>query len=72
MYLPKPPPQLPDADRARHPSWRRYTRKYRRKQAIVKNVWIVSGILMIGLPMAMPVIALGTTLLAFMILDETP
>lgn len=71
MYVRKPPPRLPDADRERHPSWRRYTRKYRRKQAIVKNVWIVSGLLMIGLPAAMPVIALGTTFLAFMILDET-
>ncbi len=69
--VPKPPAHVSDAEKARHPSWRRYTRRYRRKQSIVKNVWIVSGLLMIGLPAALPVLLLGTTLLSFVILDET-
>lgn len=71
MFVPKPPPRLSEAEKARHPSWRRYTRRYQRKRDIVKNVWIVSGVLMITLPAAVPVLALGTTLVAFMILDET-
>ncbi len=56
-----------------HPHRRRFTRRYRRKQGIVKNIWIASGVMMIiqaspGIIMAM---ALGTTFLSFVILDET-
>lgn len=36
-------------------------------------MWIVSGLLMIGLPLPIvAVLALGTTFIAFTILDETP
>ena len=59
---------------AKHPHRRRFTKRYRRKQAIVKNIWIVSGGIMI-LNGALPTIValfLGTTFLSFMILDETP
>lgn len=71
MFISRPPETLSEAERARHPGWRRYTRRYRRKRSLVKNVWIVSGLMMIGLPAAAPVLALGTTFIAFMILDET-
>ena len=61
----------PDAE---HPHRRRFTKRYRRKQAIVKNIWIVSGGIMIldGALATMFALSLGTTFLSFMILDETP
>lgn len=57
-----------------HPHRRRFTARYRRKQGIVKNIWIASGILMIvqGSVALTLALVLGTTFLAFMILDETP
>ena len=57
----------------RHPHRRRFTVRYRRKQGIVKNIWIASGVLMLllGTPAAMLALALPTTFLSFMILDET-
>jgi hypothetical protein len=66
-------PNISEADKARHPSLRRYTRKYRKKQKIVRDLWLVSGLLMLCVPPTfMLAMALGTTLLAFVILDETP
>jgi hypothetical protein len=63
--------ESPDAE---HPHRRRFTRRYRRKQGIVKNVWICSGALMLlqSTPAAIIVLGLGTTFLSFVILDETP
>jgi hypothetical protein len=57
-----------------HPHRRRFTVRYRRKQGIVKNVWIMSGLVMLvqASPALMLATALGTTFLAFVILDETP
>lgn len=57
-----------------HPHWRRFTTKYRRKRSIVKSVWIASGLVMIlqASPVMMVAMALGTTFLSFVILDETP
>jgi len=57
----------------RHPHKRRFTRGYVRKKEIVKNLWIGSGLLMILLatPALMLAIAMGTTFLSFVILDET-
>lgn len=63
--------QLPDPE---HFSRRRLTRQYKAKKALVRNVWIAAGALMLinpVLPVAL-IIALPTTLLSFMILDETP
>ena len=56
-----------------HPHRRRFTPAYRRKQALVKNVWIVSGLIMLlnGSPAGILSIALATTFLSFLILDET-
>lgn len=56
-----------------HPHRRRFTLGYRRRRGIVKNVWIASGLVMalqgsIAFIFAM---ALGTTFLSFVILDET-
>lgn len=66
-------PPLNDEQQAQHPHLRRYTRKYGQKKRIVRDVWIVSGLLMISLPLSMiAVLALGTTFVAFTILDETP
>jgi hypothetical protein len=64
---------ISEADKAQHPSLRRYTRKYRKKKKIVRDLWLVSGLLMLCVPVTfMLAMALGTTLLAFVILDETP
>lgn len=56
---------------------RRSSVKYKKKQDIVKKIWIVSGTIMIGL-LQFPLLAAGalvlallTTFLGFMILDET-
>ena len=56
-----------------HPHKRRFTAKYRRKKDIVRNVWIVSGTLMVlqASPAIVLAMTLGTTFLSFMILDET-
>ena len=62
---------MPDPN---HHSRRRLTRQYKAKKAIVRNVWIAACSLMLVnpvLPMLL-VIALPTTFLSFMILDETP
>lgn len=72
FIVPTPPEGLSEAELAQHPSWRRSTRKYRRKQRLVRDLWIVSGLVMIGIPLgAMLALGLGTTLIAFVILDET-
>jgi hypothetical protein len=73
MLLLKPPSKCSEEDKARHPSFRRYTRRYLKKKQLVRDVWITSGVIMLCVPIhAMPVLVLGTTFLAFMILDETP
>ncbi|AMO54787.1 hypothetical protein [Endozoicomonas montiporae] len=62
--------ELPDPG---HFSRRRLTRQYKAKKALVRNVWIAACSLMLinpVLPVAL-IIALPTTLLSFMILDET-
>lgn len=57
-----------------HPHRRRFTRRYRKKKDIVKSIWIASGLLMIlqSTPAMIMALALGTTFLSFVILDETP
>lgn len=56
-----------------HPHRRRFTRGYRRKRGIVKNLWIASGLVMAiqASPAIILALALGTTFLSFVILDET-
>lgn len=55
------------------PDTRRRTVRYRKKQRIVRDIWIISGLLMLSMPTGMVyVMTLGTTFLSFMILDETP
>lgn len=60
----------PDAE---HPHRRRFTAAYRRKQTLVKNVWILSGVVMLAQvsPALILPTALATTFLSFVILDET-
>ena len=56
-----------------HFHWRRYTAKYHRKRDIVKNLWILAGLLMLSYP-ALPFVvglSLFMTFLSFLILDET-
>ena len=56
-----------------HPHKRRFTGLYRRKKCIVRNLWIGSGLLMIvvATPALILAMALATTFLSFVILDET-
>ena len=60
----------PDLD---HPHRRRFTELYRRKKGIVRNLWLGSGLLMllVATPALVLAMALGTTFLSFVILDET-
>ena len=61
-----------DADKALHPRLRRETSRYLKKKRIVKDLWIVSGLLMLAMPInIIAMLALGMTFLAFTILDET-
>ena len=61
-----------DTDKALHPRLRRETSRYLKKKRIVKDLWIVSGLLMLAMPInIIAMLALGTTFLAFAILDET-
>ena len=62
--------QCPDRE---HPHRRRFTAAYRRKRCMVKNVWIASGLVMAlqGSLALIVALALGTTFLSFVILDET-
>jgi hypothetical protein len=72
MLIRPPPPSASEQEKAAHPNWRRHTRNYKRKRKIVRDIWLVSAVLMVGVPPAAAIIlALGTTFLAFMILDET-
>ena len=52
---------------------RRKTTKYKKKQGIVKTVWIAMGLLMLinPVPPFVAAVSLFTTFLSFIILDET-
>ena len=56
-----------------HCHGRRLTKTYKKKQNIVKSVWIASGILMLVNPVLPFLVAttLFTTFVSFVILDET-
>lgn len=56
-----------------HAHLRRQGRPYKRKQALVKNIWICSGLVMCAFPFPAFVTfgAIFTTFLSFCILDET-
>ena len=59
---------------AMHPHKRRFTAVYRRKQGVVKNLWIGCGLVMIVLQASPPLVfalAMATMFLSFAILDET-
>jgi len=72
MFRKKPPEALPDWEKELHPSWRRYTAKYRKKKRIVRDLWIISALLMISMPVGwIIVLALATTFIGLVILDET-
>ncbi|WP_051786049.1 hypothetical protein [Endozoicomonas numazuensis] len=62
--------QSPEAN---HFYRRTFTRSYRTKKRIVKNIWIAAGLLMLINPVIhiVMLIALPATLLSFVILDET-
>ena len=50
----------------------RQTAEYKKKKKLVRDAWIIVGLLMIGLPLSF-VMALGlvTTFVSFMFLDES-
>ncbi len=72
MFTKHPPEGTPDWQKELHPSWRRYTRRYRHKRGLVRDLWICSGLLMTTLPLG-GILSLGllTSFLALMILDES-
>lgn len=73
--LPGPPRQAQAPARALDKNRaRRHTAKYKRKQSLVKSIWITSGLIMLTNPVLPFIAALSllTTFLSFVILDETP
>lgn len=55
-----------------HPHNRRYTAQYRRKQGLVKDIWIGAGLLIIFMPLGLQLtMLLATTFVSLCILDET-
>lgn len=52
---------------------RTFTRKYRRKRQLVKNLWIASGLVMLAYPLVPFIASLGLfmTFISFSILDES-
>jgi hypothetical protein len=51
----------------------RHTIEYNKKKKLVRDAWIVVAISMAGLPLSIVVVlALATTFLSFMFLDESP
>jgi hypothetical protein len=56
-----------------HSHGRRLTETYKKKQGIVRNLWIGSGFIMLLIPVLPYLVAaaLLTTFLSFVILDET-
>jgi hypothetical protein len=72
MFRRKPPAYTPYWEKELHPSWRRYTRKYRKKKRIVRDLWILISLAMPGTSLAVTLsLALGATFLSLVILDET-
>ncbi len=57
-----------------HPHYRRFSKKYKKKQGIVKNFWIIAGLITLAfpLPQVAVVIFAITTCVSFCLLDETP
>lgn len=56
-----------------HHHYRRFSKRYKKKQGLVKNIWIGVGLFAIifpFLPLIM-VLTLSTTFVSFTILDET-
>lgn len=50
----------------------RATAQYKKKKKFVRDMWIIVGVLMCGLPASIVmVLALLTTFLSFMLLDES-
>jgi len=65
---------MPDWEKELHPSWRRYTKKYLKKQGLVRDLWIGAGGVMLfisGSVGAILTLALAATFLSLIILDET-
>ena len=56
-----------------HYHWRRFTPRYRAKQRLVKRIWMGAGCITLLFPTLyfLLLIFLSTTLVAFIILDET-
>ncbi|GAB1270247.1 hypothetical protein NBRC116493_35010 [Aurantivibrio infirmus] len=56
-----------------HPHARRKSVEYKKKQGLVKNIWIGAGVAMLCAPTPAFVVSLSlaTTFIAFTILDET-
>lgn len=57
-----------------HAHRRRFTSKYRRKQGLVKNLWIGASLVVLLNPtiVMLLIVGLPVTFLAFIVLDETP
>lgn len=56
-----------------HHYYRRFTQRYKRKQSIVKSLWIAAGLTVAAFPLLhlLIFITMLTTFLSFSILDET-
>jgi hypothetical protein len=68
-----PPEYLSTEPDETHPHRRRFTRRYRRKKAIAKTIWIGCGLVMLTHPVVpfVALVSLVGTFSAFVVLDET-
>lgn len=64
--------QVSPGEYQNHPNLRRLTPAYKRKKCLVRNIWLVSLLIMIPFSLgAKLALALVTTFLGLIILDET-
>lgn len=56
-----------------HPHYRRYSKQYKRKKGVVKDIWIINGMITLLFPLleVAVVLMLLSTFISFCILDET-
>jgi hypothetical protein len=63
----RPPEGLSEAEMAKHPSWRRYTKSYKARRSYVRDLWTYWGALIIFMPLTLQIFCLAS--LAFLSLS---
>ena len=70
-HRPKPPKNATEQELSAHPHWRRYTKNYRARKGLVRDLWIYAGLLIAVLPLPAQMFGLSVlTFVSLSILDE--